>query len=67
MKRVPVLIPFLCLISVIFIGILVFAYLETRKANPQMLDEQGRPVRGASLYGLPSCGAAPAPQAQKSA
>jgi hypothetical protein len=41
MKRVPVLIPFLALVSAIFIGILIFAYVETKKANPEMLDEQG--------------------------
>jgi hypothetical protein len=46
MKRVPALIPFLAVISAIFIGILIFAYIETKKANPQMLDEQGRIVHG---------------------
>jgi hypothetical protein len=46
MKRVPVLIPFLAVISAIFIGILIFAYFETKKANPQMLDEQGHIVHG---------------------
>ena len=46
MKRVPVLIPFLALVSAIFIGILIFAYVETKKANPQMLDEQGHIVHG---------------------
>jgi hypothetical protein len=45
MKRIPALIPFLALISAIFIGILIYAYVETRKANPQMLDDQGRLVR----------------------
>ncbi|HLK63249.1 MAG TPA: hypothetical protein VKU19_07400 [Bryobacteraceae bacterium] len=44
MKRVPPLIPFLVLVSAIFIGILVFAYIETKHANPQMLDEQGHVV-----------------------
>jgi len=42
MKRVPTLIPFLAVVSAIFIGILIFAYFQTKKANPQMLDEQGR-------------------------
>ena len=46
MRRVPVLIPFLGLVSAIFIGILIWAYVETGKAKPQMLDEQGRVVRG---------------------
>ncbi len=47
MKRVPPLIPFLVLVSAIFIGILVFAYVETKRASPQMLDEQGRLVPNA--------------------
>ncbi len=44
-RRIPVLIPFLALVSAIFIGILIFTYIETKKANPQMLDEQGHIVR----------------------
>jgi hypothetical protein len=44
MKRVPVLIPFLALVSAIFIGILIYAYVQTKKANPQILDEHGRIV-----------------------
>jgi hypothetical protein len=46
MKRVPALIPFLALVSAIFIGILIFAYIETKKANPEMLDEHGHIVHG---------------------
>jgi hypothetical protein len=38
MKRVPVLIPFLVVVATLFIGILIFAYVETKKANPQMID-----------------------------
>ena len=41
-KGIPVLVPFLAVVSAIFIGILIWAYVETRKANPQMLDEHGR-------------------------
>jgi hypothetical protein len=37
-KSVPVLIPFLILVSMLFIGILIFAYVETKKANPQMIE-----------------------------
>ena len=47
MKRVPALIPLLAVISALFIGILIFAYVETKKANPEMLDEQGHIVHGA--------------------
>jgi len=43
-KPVPPLIPFLVFVSVVFIGILIFAYVETKKANPQMLDEHGHIV-----------------------
>jgi hypothetical protein len=49
MKRkqsVPVLIPFLILVSTLFIGILIFAYVETKKANPQMI-KQSRDRQGA--------------------
>ena len=43
-KPVPVLIPFLILVSMLFIGILIFAYVETKKANPQMI-EVGRTMQ----------------------
>ncbi len=49
MKRkqsVPILIPFLILVSMLFIGILIFAYVETKKANPQMIP-QSRDRQGA--------------------
>ena len=34
-QSVPVLIPFLILVSMLFIGILIFTYVETKKANPR--------------------------------
>ncbi|MGD0771778.1 MAG: hypothetical protein ABSC05_03040 [Candidatus Solibacter sp.] len=37
-KPVPVLIPFLILVSMLFIGILIFTYVETKKANPVMIE-----------------------------
>ena len=37
-QSVPVLIPFLILVSMLFIGILIFAYVETKKANPIMIE-----------------------------
>ena len=49
MKRkepVPVLIPVLILVSMLFIGILIFAYVETKRANPKMI-EQSRDREGA--------------------
>jgi hypothetical protein len=45
-QSVPVLIPFLILVSMLFIGILIFAYVETKKANPQMI-QQSRDREGA--------------------
>ena len=35
--RVPVLIPFLIMVSMLFIGLLIYVYVETKKANPQMI------------------------------
>ena len=43
-RNVPALIPFLVFVSMIFIGILIYVYAETKKANPQMLDEHGRVI-----------------------
>jgi hypothetical protein len=37
-KRVPALIPVLIFVSAIFIGILIFTYVETKRANPQMIE-----------------------------
>ncbi len=45
-RRIPALIPFLALVSAIFIGILIYVYVETKRANPQMLDEHGRVMHG---------------------
>jgi hypothetical protein len=45
-RGIPALIPVLVLVSAIFIGILVYTWVASKKANPQMLDEQGRVVRG---------------------
>jgi len=36
-KRVPILIPLLVMVAVLFIGILIFVYVQTKKANPQMV------------------------------
>jgi hypothetical protein len=54
MKRVPVLIPFLIFVSLVFIGILIFAYVETKKANPQMIEvgQASRPAESSRPGGL---------------
>ncbi len=37
-RPLPILVPFLFFVSAVFIGILIFAYIETKKANPQMIE-----------------------------
>lgn len=37
-KGVAPLIPFLVIVALIFIGILIFAYLEAKHLNPQMIE-----------------------------
>ena len=51
-RRVPALIPFLIFVSLVFIGILIYAYVEAKRANPLMLDEHGR-VKSASIRVTP--------------
>ena len=41
MKRIPAIIPFLVFVSVVFIGILIYVYVECKKANPQMIQTAG--------------------------
>ncbi len=48
-KRAP-LIYFLWSISVLFIGILIFCYVVTKRANPILLDEHGKPVTSAPAH-----------------
>jgi hypothetical protein len=38
----------LCLIMVFFCAVLVFVYVATKRANPMMLDQQGRPMQPSS-------------------
>ena len=38
------LIYFLGMVMVLFIGILIYVYVQAKKATPVMLDERGRPV-----------------------
>lgn len=35
---------FLVLVFLLFVGLLVFLYVASEKADPVMLDEQGRPI-----------------------
>jgi hypothetical protein len=43
-KRVAPLTIVLAVVFVMFCGILVFVYVATKRANPVMLDQQGRPL-----------------------
>lgn len=44
-KRPPVLLYVLPLVMVLFLGILVLVYFISKKANPIILDEKGKPVQ----------------------
>jgi hypothetical protein len=39
---------FLGAVMALFIGILIFAYVVTKQANPILLDEHGRPLETSS-------------------
>ena len=40
----------LMLISVLFIGILIFCYVVTKRANPVLVDVHGKPVAEGSVH-----------------
>ncbi len=42
-NRIPFLIIVLGFVVVLFIAILAYTYVETRRANPTILDEHGTP------------------------
>jgi hypothetical protein len=41
MKKIPILIPLLAVVAVLFLGILIFVYVQAKKANPQMIQSAG--------------------------
>lgn len=41
MKRIPVLIPFLVFVACLFLGLLVYTYVESKRANPEMIHTSG--------------------------
>jgi hypothetical protein len=43
-KRVAPLTVLLAVVFVFFCGFLVFVYVATKRANPVMLDQQGKPL-----------------------
>jgi hypothetical protein len=53
-KRVAPLTVLLGVVFVVFCGILVFVYVATKRANPVMLDQQGKPLGQSSESAKPS-------------
>ena len=47
-RRVAPLSIVLGLVRVFFCGVLIFVFVATRRANPVMLDQQGRPINSTS-------------------
>jgi hypothetical protein len=47
--RGPVLLYLLGMVMALFIGILIYTYIEAKKANPVMLDETGHPLASTHL------------------
>jgi len=47
-RQTSPLMYFLMLVSLIFIGILIFAYIVTKRTNPIYVDERGNPVNSQS-------------------
>jgi hypothetical protein len=45
MKRVPILIPLLVMVGALFLGILVFVWVQAKKANPQMIQSAAQAWR----------------------
>jgi len=43
-RRPAPLVYFLGFVMVLFIGILIFVYVVTKRTSPVVLDERGRPV-----------------------
>jgi hypothetical protein len=52
-KRVAPLTVLLGIVFVVFCGILVFVFVATKRANPVMLDQQGKPLDRSSESAYP--------------
>jgi len=44
----PLLVYVLAFVSMLFVGILIFCYVVTKRTNPVYLDEHGKPVAAES-------------------
>lgn len=53
-KRVAPLTVLLGVVFVVFCGILVFVYVATKRANPVMLDQDGKPLDQSSQSAKPN-------------
>jgi hypothetical protein len=64
MKRIPVLIPVLVFVACLFFGLLVYTYVEAKRANPQMIRSSGstgaRPLPEHAGIDNPGAGCQPA-------
>jgi hypothetical protein len=49
-RKAAPLVYFLGLVFVLFIGILIFVYIVTKRTNPIMLDEHGKPATSGSSH-----------------
>ncbi len=49
-KKTAPLIYFLWVVSFLFIGILIFCYVVTKRTNPILLDERGKPVSSSPAH-----------------
>ena len=49
-KQATPLLYFLSFIFVLFIGILIFCYVVTKRTNPVFLDQHGKPVAASSEH-----------------
>ena len=65
-KPIPALVPFLILVSAIFIAILIFAYIETKKANPQMIEVAQASIPAGSAVSIPELPTSAVPAAATS-
>jgi hypothetical protein len=53
-RRIAPLTVVLAAVFVVFCGILIFVYAATKRANPVMLDQQGRPLDQQSAPATPA-------------
>lgn len=49
-KKPAPLVYFLGFVMALFIGILIFVYVVTKRTNPTMLDEHGKPAASGSSH-----------------